>query len=52
LGAKWAQNPFDLSLNAGTLVSKDSRINVNFAVRSDHPYTKRSGDMVYTSWLD
>jgi hypothetical protein len=21
-------------------------------VRSDHPYTKRSGDMVYTSWLD
>jgi len=30
-------------------VSKGSRINGNFAERSDHPFTKRSGDMVYTS---
>jgi len=33
-------------------VSKGSRINVNFAERSDHPFTQRSGDMVYTSVLD
>src|SRR6516165_1418067 len=31
----------------GCLVRKGSRINVNFAERSDHPFTKRSGDMVY-----
>jgi hypothetical protein len=33
--------------------ASDSKASVkSLNVRSDHPYTKRSGDMVYTSWLD
>jgi len=52
----WAQNgrktgPLEAQ-NGVWLVSKGSRINRNFAVRSDSPFTKRSGDMVYNSWLD
>jgi len=32
--------------------NKDYAETVENNVRSDLPYTKRSGDMVYTSWLD
>jgi len=29
-----------------------SKANCINSVRSDSPFTKRSGDMVYNSWLD
>jgi hypothetical protein len=43
------QNRAFLHPKQGIQASKANCIN---SVRSDHPFTKRSGDMVYTSVLD